>query len=303
MNIFYKRNTENNRKMRTGIMRAVDLHTHSTASDGTYTPGKLIDYAHEKGLAAIALTDHDTTNGLKEAMERGQKYDDLEVIPGIEFSTDYEGRDIHIVGLYMRFEDTDVQKRLKEFVDARIMRNKKMCKLLTENGVPMDFDELQAAYPNSVITRAHYAAYMLDKGVIKSRQEAFDRYIGDNCKCFVPRQKITPQMAVEMTLDAGGVPILAHPVLYGMSDSRLRKLVGELKEVGLKGIEAIYTTYTNSDERGIRQIAQDYGLLISGGSDFHGDNKPDIDLGVGYGQLFVPEAVLDKIKESLSKRS
>ncbi|MCR5770710.1 MAG: PHP domain-containing protein [Butyrivibrio sp.] len=282
-------------------MRAVDLHTHSTASDGTYTPAQLIDYAHQKNLAAIALTDHDTTKGLAEAMAQGQKYDDLEVIPGIEFSTDYEGKDIHIVGLYMHYDDPEIQKRLQEFVDSRVMRNRKMCRLLTEHGVPMDFDELQAAFPDSVITRAHYAAYMLDKGYIKSRQEAFDRYIGDNCECFVPREKITPVMAVKMILDAGGAPILAHPILYGMSDDRLRKLVGELKEVGLMGIEAIYTTYTASDERQIRKIAEDYDLLISGGSDFHGDNKPGIDLGVGYGKLFIPESALDKIKEALNK--
>ena len=151
-------------------MRPVDLHTHSTASDGTYTPTQLIDYAHEKGLAAIALTDHDTTKGLAEAMEAGRRYDDLEVIPGIEFSTDYEGKDIHIVGLYMHYDDPKIQRRLQEFVDSRISRNRKMCRLLTEHGVPMDFDDLQAAYPDSVITRAHYAAYMLEKGYIKSRQ-------------------------------------------------------------------------------------------------------------------------------------
>lgn len=282
-------------------MRPVDLHTHSTASDGTYTPTQLIDYAHEKGLAAIALTDHDTTKGLEEAMEAGKKYDDLEVVPGIEFSTDYEGKDIHIVGLYMHYEDPEVQKRLQEFVDSRIMRNRKMCRLLTEHGVPMDFDELQAAFPDSVITRAHYAAYMLEKGYIKSRQEAFDRYIGDNCECFVPREKITPVMAVKMVLDAGGVPILAHPILYGMSDDRLRKLVAQLKEVGLVGIEAIYTTYTAADERQIRAIAADYDLLISGGSDFHGDNKPGIDLGVGFGKLYIPDLVLESIKQKIKK--
>ncbi|SES31627.1 hypothetical protein SAMN04487884_12929 [Butyrivibrio fibrisolvens] len=281
-------------------MRPVDLHTHSTASDGTYTPTQLIDYAHEKGLAAIALTDHDTTKGLAEAMEAGRRYDDLEVIPGIEFSTDYEGKDIHIVGLYMHYDDPEIQRRLQEFVDSRVSRNRKMCRLLTEHGVPMDFDDLQAAFPDSVITRAHYAAYMLEKGYIKSRQEAFDRYIGDNCECFVPREKITPDMAVKMVIDAGGVPILAHPILYGMSDARLRKLVGELKEAGLKGIEAIYTTYTASDERQIMEIAKDYDLLISGGSDFHGANKQDIDLAVGYGKLFVPETTLEKIKESLN---
>ena len=282
-------------------MRRADLHTHSTASDGTFSPTQLIEYAHEKGLAAIALTDHDTVAGLDEAMEAGSRYDDLEVIPGIEFSTEYEGRDVHIVGLYMDYRNRDIQDRLQEFVDSRVVRNRKMCRLLTEHGVPMDFDELQAEYPDSVITRAHYAAFMIKKGYVGSNQEAFERYIGDNCECFVPREKITPEKAVSMILQAKGVPILAHPILYGMSDSRLRILTERLKSAGLMGIEAIYSTYTQADERQIRAIAADYDLLISGGSDFHGSNKPDIDLGTGRGGLFVPEDCYLRIKGYCSR--
>lgn len=282
-------------------MRAVDLHTHSTASDGTYTPSELVAYAHEKGLAAIALTDHDTTKGLDEAVEAGRKYDDLEVIPGIEFSTEYEGKDVHMVGLYMEYSSPEMQEKLQEFVDSRVSRNRKMCRLLTEHGVPMDFDELQAAFPDSVITRAHYAGYMMEKGYVRSRQEAFDRYIGDTCECFVPREKITPEMAIEMILTAGGIPVLAHPILYHMSDARLRTLVGKLKDAGLVGIEAIYSTYAAADERDIRRIAADYDLLVSGGSDFHGANKPKIDLGSGMGHLFVPEEVLTKMKEDRAR--
>ena len=278
-------------------MRAVDLHTHSTASDGTYSPTELIDYAHEKNLAAIALTDHDTTKGLEEAIKAGEKYDDLEVIPGIEFSTEYQGKDVHIVGLYMNYTDPVIKKKLQEFVDSRVARNRKMCALLTEHGIPMDFDVLQACYPDSVITRAHYAAYMLEHGLVSSRQEVFDRYIGDDCPCFVAREKITPVKALEMIKEAGGLSILAHPILYGMSDERLRTLVKELKDNGLVGIEAIYSMYTASDERYIREIAEDFDLCISGGSDFHGDNKDEIDLSVGRGNLFVPEEVLYNLKK------
>lgn len=276
-------------------MRAVDLHTHSTASDGSYTPTELIDYAHEKGLASIAVTDHDTVAGLDEAIAAGSKYDDLEVIPGIEFSTVNEGKDVHVVGLYIDYKSPVFTKRLEEFRNSRIERNKKMCQKLTEAGLPMDYDELISAFEGSVLTRAHYAAYMLEKGYIKSRQEAFDRYIGDNCPCFVPRENVTPELAVEIILEAGGVPVLAHPVLYHLSNEKLDALVARMKAAGLMGIEAIYCTYSASDEREIKALAKKYDLLISGGSDFHGANKKDLDLAVGYGKLFVPEEVRDNI--------
>ncbi len=276
-------------------MRAVDLHTHSTASDGSYTPTELIDYAHEKGLASIAVTDHDTVAGLDEAIAAGSKYDDLEVIPGIEFSTVNEGKEVHVVGLYIDYKSPVFTKRLEEFRNSRIERNKKMCQKLTEAGLPMDYDELISAFEGSVLTRAHYAAYMLEKGYIKSRQEAFDRYIGDNCPCFVPRENVTPELAVEIILEAGGVPVLAHPVLYHLSNEKLDALVARMKAAGLMGIEAIYCTYSASDEREIKALAKKYDLLISGGSDFHGANKKDLDLAVGYGKLFVPEEVRDNI--------
>lgn len=276
-------------------MRAVDLHTHSTASDGSFSPTELIDYAHEKGLASIAVTDHDTVAGLDEAMAAGAKYDDLEVIPGIEFSTVNEGKDVHVVGLYLDYKSEAFVKRLDEFRNSRTERNKKMCQKLTEAGLPTDFDELTAKYSGSVLTRAHYAAYMLEKGYIKSRQEAFDRYIGDNCPCFVPRENVTPELAVEIILEAGGVPVLAHPILYHMSDAKLESLVARMKDAGLMGIEAIYCTYSMSEEQSIRKLAKKYDLLISGGSDFHGTNKKDLDLAVGYGHLFVPEEVRDNI--------
>ena len=142
---------------------------------------------------------------------------------------------------------------------------------------------------------------MLEKGYIKSKQEAFDRYIGDSCPYFVPRENITPEMAIECILDNGAVPILAHPVLYHMSDAKLEALVVRLKEVGLKGLEAIYTTYEAYEERQMKELAAKHGLLVSGGSDFHGSNKVGIDLGVGYGSLFVPEDLLPQIKASVAR--
>ena len=288
-------------------MERIDLHVHSTRSDGTFSPAELVDYAMEKGLTAFALTDHDTVDGLDEAMERvlelrrklsSNSKTPLvpEVIPGVELSTEYQGRDIHILGLFIDYHNQEFQDYLRRFVDSRDLRNEKMCALLREHGIDVSYGKLQAEFPDSVITRAHYAKYLLNHGYIKSMKEAFERYIGDRCPCYVPREKVTPAQAVELILKADGVPILAHPILYGMGNDRLDTLVAELKAAGLMGIEALYSTYDAADERQIRRLAQKYNLLLSGGSDFHGANKPGLDLAVGFGKLYVPVALLDEMR-------
>ena len=289
-------------------MQAIDLHVHSNRSDGTFSPRQLVDYAMEKGLKAFALTDHDCIDGLEEAIqyaetlkkkaEEGQSLQVPEVIPGIEFSTEYQEQDVHILGLYIHYQEASFQKQLKAFVDSRISRNQKMCRLLTDTGLSVTYEDLLAEFPDAVITRAHYAKYMLNHGYINSMAEAFERYIGDRCPCYVPREKITPVQAVELVLKAGGVPVLAHPLLYHMSDSRLDALISQLTEAGLLGLEAIYSTYTAAEERQMRRLAAKYGLLISGGSDFHGENKPGLDLGTGYGRLFIPCSLLDDIRNA-----
>ena len=279
-------------------MKQIDLHVHSNKSDGTYTPSELVDYALQKGLSAFALTDHDTTDGLEEAAAYAEGKP-IEVIPGIEFSSENEGKDIHVVGLYINYDAPAFQARLKSFVDSRINRNIKMCRNLQEAGIDITFDKLCAENPGAVITRAHYAAYLTEHGYVANRAEAFSKYVGDNCKYYVPREKITPAQAVELILQAGGVPILAHPPLYHMGNERLDALVGVLKQAGLMGIEAFYSSYSNQDERDMLRLAKKYDLLLSGGSDFHGDNKPGLDLGTGYGKLFVPYEILEKIKEAV----
>jgi len=272
----------------------VDLHSHSNRSDGSLSPTELIDLARAKGLSAIALTDHDTVMGLDEAMERGNDIG-LNVIPGVELSCDRNGHDVHIVGLFIDHHDSSFIKELNDFVDSRSVRNRKMCDRLTEAGLVTDYDELCARYGESVITRAHFARYMLEKGYIKSVKEAFDRYIGDHCPYYVPREKVTPERGIDLIKKAGGIPILAHPLLYGLGKDALEQLVIELKEAGLVGMEAIYSTYTASDERDMRRLAAKHDLLISGGSDFHGAAKPGLELGTGYGKLFVDDSVLDTL--------
>lgn len=292
----------------------IDLHVHSTRSDGTYTPTELVDYAIEKGLTAFALTDHDTVDGLAEAISyadslRNRNGTDTdsraqaipgacvpEVIPGIEFSTEYHGKDVHILGLYIDYHNPSFGQKLQDFVDSRVTRNEKMCRLLQEHGISVSYETLLAEFPDAVITRAHYARYLISRGYVKSIAEAFDRYVGDYAACYVPREKVTPIQAVKLILEAGGIPILAHPILYHMSDAHLDQLTAELTEAGLMGIEAIYSTYKPAEERQIRALAAKYGLRLSGGSDFHGSNKPGLDLGTGYGKLYVPDEILTKLK-------
>lgn len=276
-------------------MKQVDLHVHSNKSDGSFTPKELVDYALSKGLCAFALTDHDTTDGLDEAISYANDKP-IEVVPGIEFSTEYEGRDIHVLGLYIRYKDPVFKERIQNFVDSRIKRNEKMCKNLQEAGIDISYEKLLKTYPDAVITRAHYAAYLTDNGYVSSRADAFSKYVGDHCKYFVPREKVTPSQAVELILQAKGVPILAHPPLYHMGKDKLDTLVSTLKNAGLAGIEAIYSTYNNQDTRDMMDLAKKYDLLISGGSDFHGVNKPGLDMAVGYGKLFVPEELLINIR-------
>ena len=281
----------------------VDVHVHSTASDGSFTPKELVDYAIEKGLTAFALTDHDSVAGLDEAISyaeelRETREDVPEVIPGIEFSTEYEGKDVHIVGLYIDYHSEEFQKHLGDFVHSRDVRNEKMCELLRQ-GTGMDITDtkLLEACPGSVITRAHYAKYMLQHGYVKSMAEAFERYIGDHCPYYIPREKVTPSQAIELILAVGGIPVLAHPTLYGMGHEQLNILVRRLKEAGLIALEALYSTYTPAEEREMRSLAIEHGLSLSGGSDFHGSNKPGLDLCTGYGKLYIPYEILTTLKK------
>lgn len=278
----------------------VDLHVHSNKSDGTFTPSELVTMAIEKNLTALALTDHDTTDGLEE-LANAAAGKPLAVVPGIELSTEYEGKDIHIVGLFIDPTQSDFRAHLKAFVESRDDRNRKMCANLQEAGIPISYEALQEANPGSVITRAHYGTWLLEHGVVSSVADAFSKYLGDHTPYFVPREKVTPQQAVSLTQKAGGLAILAHPILYRMSRERLDILVHRLKEVGLTGIEAIYATYNSREENQIRQLASKYDLLLSGGSDFHGFAKPKLELGTGYGHLCVPDEVYFSLKKEHEK--
>lgn len=276
-------------------MEYIDLHTHSTASDGTLTPAQLAAYAAEKGLKAFALTDHDTTEGITEAASAAKKYH-IELVPGIELSASWQGKDIHIVGLDIDCENCRFQEILQSFQDSREIRNDKMLALLRKENIDISRRALEEAFPDSVFTRAHFARFLLDNHYVGSMQEAFDRYLGDHAKCFVPREKVTPFQAISLIHEGGGKAVFAHPVLTRLSKDRLESLVNELKHAGLDAMETIYSTYTPSDELAMTQMAKRHGLKRSGGSDFHGSNKPYIDLAVGKGNLKIPYSILENLR-------
>lgn len=275
--------------------RRIDLHVHSTESDGTLTPIELVQKAYEMGLSAFAITDHDTVNGIAPAKEVAKNLG-IEFITGVELSTEYHETEVHIVGLLLDETSPIFLEHLTNFRSSRDERNEKMFLKLQEEGFDINTSRLKEMFPDAVLTRAHVARYLLEKGYINSISAAFDTYIGDNCRCYIPRKKISPQEAIAVIHAAGGLAIMAHPILYRLKDKDLRILISDCKASGLDGIEAVYSTYQPSQEHYIKSLAKNYNLAISGGSDYHGDNKPLIQLGLGMGHLFVPYSVLENLK-------
>lgn len=278
----------------------IDLHTHSTESDGTLSPQELMQLASDTGLSAIALTDHDTVNGLAKAKPVAEKLG-IELVPGIELSTDFNGTEVHMLGFYIDDTNPAFLAKLQEFIESRDLRNEKMAFLLQKEGFDITLDKLYQEYPESVVTRAHFARYLVEHGFVKDRDTVFRKYLGDNCRCYVPREKITPFEAIDLIHLGGGLAFFAHPVLCHMNHDRLRFFIRDLKDAGLTGMEAIYSMNTPGDERNMKKLATEFDLLISGGSDFHGENKPYIHLGTGKGNLNIPNTILDNIKNRLVK--
>lgn len=282
-------------------MKYIDLHVHSTASDGSYTPSELVNYAVKKNLAAIALTDHDTTAGLDEALAEATRLNKeagkeiIQVIPGIELSAEHNGKDVHILGLNIDYKNQDFNEKVRIYRDSRDSRNDKMIEKLQECGFNITSEMVKERFGDAVITRAHYAIMMIEGGYVNNKDEAFDKYLNPGCKCYIPRTKVSATDAVKIILSANGKPVLAHPLLYKLSQTALDDLVNLLTTNGLLGIEAIYSANKWTDEAKMKQLAKKYNLFITGGSDFHGLAKPTLDLGTGYGDLKIPYELLDNI--------
>ena len=286
-------------------MKYIDLHVHTTASDGTFTPEEVVEEAYKQNLTALAITDHDTIQGVKCAVDYGKKMAQtgkpIEVVSGVELSVEYKKRDIHMLGLMIDYENTSFIKALDDAQAERSQRNDKMVENLADAGIDITMDELKKLSGDAVITRAHFGKLLLQKKYVKTLSEAFDKYLGEDGPYYVPRKYITPEDGINLIRSAGGIPILAHPLLYKLPDEELDTLVHRLKNHGLMGIETIHSGNTGFDEGIVRRYANKYDLLITGGSDFHGANKPLIKLGVGRGNLKVPYSILEDLKKVKEK--
>lgn len=285
-------------------MKTIDLHTHSNYSDGTCSPEELIILAGEKGLSALALTDHDTAAGVSSALEAMKKLNsNLEFIPGTELSVDYKGKEIHMVGLYIDWKDEEFIQKTSHYVKLRKERNIRMIQNFNDAGIPITLEMLQEGNPDTVITRAHFARAIIKLGVVKDTKEAFANYLGKDSPLYVARQYMNAFDAITLIKKTGGIPILAHPLHYKFEEKKLHTMIQDLKDGGLVGIEVRYSNHTEQDTHFVGQLAMKYDLLPSGGSDFHGSNKPLISLGTGRGTLSVPYEYLENIKKYKESQS
>lgn len=278
-------------------MNYIDLHVHSSASDGSFTPEEVVELAKNAGLSTFALTDHDTVDGIDEALSHADRIGGIKVIPGTELSCYYGNREIHIVGLFINHKDEVFLSELQKLKDAREARNERMVQNFVDAGIELTIKELKHGNPNSVITRAHFARVLTEKGYCKDKTEAFDKYLGIGCPFYLPKPKVTPEHVLKLITDAGGTAILAHPYSYKLSKTEVETLLDYLIPLGLSGMECYYSTYDNGQVQELRSIAFSKNLLVSGGSDFHGVVKPDIAIGTGRGNLKVPEKLLLQILE------
>ncbi len=279
----------------------IDLHVHSNHSDGTCSPEELVSLAQVAGVSVFALTDHDTVSGVKKAKEAAARSgSEVTVISGVEISAAYQKKDIHILGLFVDETNPVLLAALEEAVTARDLRNERMAERFRTLGIPLTLEDLRLMNPDTVITRAHFANYLIKHGHVKTSQEAFSRYLGYDGPCFVPREYMQPERAISLILQAGGLPVLAHPLLYKLPPAELEALLKRLTDAGLKGLEVYYSSNTNFDEQICFGLANRFGLLMTGGTDFHGANKPNLYLGTGRNHnLNIPEQLLEPLYKEL----
>lgn len=277
-------------------MKFVDLHVHSNASDGTLSPSKVVALAVEKGLCAIALTDHDTIEGIPEALAAAENQA-LEIIPGIELSCAYLEEEIHILGLYVDLSDEKFRAETNQLKGIRIKRNEEIINRFQNAGINITLEEVRAGNPDTVITRAHFARILLEKGYVKSMDQAFKHYLSYNGPYCPRKEKITPEHAMNILKDCNASPVLAHPYQYHLGDKKTEELVSYLKSLGLQGLEVYHSSNNQYESGKLKKLANKYELFPTGGSDFHGSNKPDIELGTGRGGLRISSLLLDDIKK------
>jgi len=275
----------------------IDLHTHSTASDGTYSPAELVRLAVREGLKALALTDHDTVEGLAEAEAEAERQG-LAFVPGVEISVRFKGPGhCHILGYFVDPEVRDFRRTLKLLQQARAERNRKMVEKLRDLGIEITLEEVKGKAGGGEIGRPHFAALLVEKGVVRRVEEAFEKYLKKGAPAYVPKARLSEEEAFSAIRCARGLAVLAHPWHLRLSPEDLAEYVAELKDKGLAGIEAYYTDHSPEFTAFCLDLARRLDLVVTGGSDFHGRNKPDIRLGRGLGNLRVPEECYHRLRE------
>lgn len=277
----------------------IDLHTHSTASDGTLSPKELVKFAKDSGLSAIALCDHDTVAGIPEFMEAGKRYD-VETIPGVEVSAKYD-TEMHILGLYVDADNQEFQRVLRGLKDSRRVRNETMLRLVQEHGFEITEEDVTGQKQGGRLEntgRAHIARAMVEKGYVSDVQEAFTKYLKRGNPCYVERKTYPPKETIELIHRAGGLAVLAHPIFITKDAQKLEELLLWLKEYGLDGVESYYSEYSSEYRDLCVSLCQRLGLVPTGGSDFHADNKPHIKIGTVLGGTeTIPYSILTGLKQ------
>jgi predicted metal-dependent phosphoesterase TrpH len=284
----------------------IDLHIHSNASDGTFSPEQILDQARESHLVAIAITDHDTISGSKEAIRIGPP-PDLKFITGVEISANPPASfpcsgSFHILGYALDLDNSALNQMLEELQQARKNRNPRILQKLKELGFPLTLEEVNAEVGDGQMGRPHIAKVMLKKGYVGSINEAFDKYLGKEKPAYVDKYRMECDQAIELIRHAGGIPVLAHPGLVEpTTDLPFESLIKTLTAMGLKGIEVYYPEHTPESVVEYTAMAKHYGLLMTGGTDFHGALKPDLKMGFGKGDFFVPYELYEKLMDGSSK--
>lgn len=282
-------------------MALIDLHTHSTASDGTLSPAELVALAADRGLAALALTDHDTLAGLPEARAAGREHG-IEVIPGVELSVADGDRSVHLLGLFLPERPGPLAEALAYLRERRHSRNRRILDKLRELGIPIEYESV-TALAQGAVGRPHIAQVLVSIGAVTSFKEAFTRYLGLYGRAYVPKDKLPFERAVRLIHDEGGLAALAHPYILGLAGPALAATVERYRDAGLDAIEAFYTEHSQAQTLEYLALARRFGLGVTGGSDFHGAAKPDVDIGRGHGNLKVDISVLDSLRARLAKRA
>ena len=272
----------------------VDLHLHTTCSDGRLAPSELIRLAAGQGLKVVSVTDHDSTEGFAEAYETAREFPQMRIIPGIELSTDIPGDEIHMLGYFIKYDDTQFQDILLRFRRGRVERARLMVEKLDTLGIHLEWDRVQEIAGDGAVGRPHIALAMVEKGYCTEPQDAFPEYLGRNGLAYVERPKMMPAEAVEMILGVGGVPVLAHPAY--MTDMRAR--IAELVPAGLVGMEVYYSRYSPELVRELAQLAKQHGLIPCGGSDYHGLGNTGEPLPGSQGP---PMETVERLEETAAK--